>query len=291
MVHPIRIAFSIPIGPGRTVERFVYTYLVGAGRFFLIDTGVAGTEQAIAARMLNLGRAVTDIDAIILTHSHPDHIGAAVAVKDMAEAQVWAHPHEQDWIENIEKQKQEGPVPGFDGLVAGGAHIDRFLNDGDLLHLGNGAVLKVLHTPGHSRGSISLLSEADGILFCGDAIPEPGSMPIYEDVAALAQSLVRLARIKNLSLLYSSWAEPVAGEAALDAVRAGIGYLKTIHATVMQIDSESGSPDSMSLCKRSVERLGLPPFAANPLVARSLAAHRADAAREALDSLSENMIR
>jgi len=47
-----------------------------------------------------------------------------------------------------------------------------------------------------------------------------------------------------------------------------------VHAAVMEIDSELGNPDPMELCRRCVAKLELPAFAVNPLVARSLLAHR-----------------
>jgi len=283
-IHPIKIPFDIPIAPGQTIERFVYAYLLDGDRLCLIDTGVAGSEKAISNALQEIGKGLPNIDTIILTHSHPDHIGSAPMIRSRSGARVWAHPNEQVWIENTERQGRERPVPGFAKLVSGSVPIDRLLGDGDILSFGNDTTLKVLHTPGHSAGSISLLSEADGILFCGDVVPQPGGMPIYEDVAALAHSLARLARIENLAALYSSWADPIWGQAATEAIQAGIRYLKAIHDTVMQVDSELDQPDPMELCKRCIAKLGLPPFAANPLVARSLLAHKTGAARNILDS-------
>ena len=108
-------------------------------------------------------------------------------------------------------------------------------------------------------------------------------MPIYEDVSALANSLVRLAEIENLTALYSSWADPLYGQSAVDAICAGIRYLKTIHAVLVKVNSELNNPDPMELCKRCVRILGLPPFAVNPLVVRSFLAHKKASAQNSLD--------
>ena len=282
-IHPVRIAFGIPVSPDKTVERFVYAYALDSDRLCLIDTGVAGAEKIISTALQKIGKNLSDIDIIILTHSHPDHIGSACLIQRQSGAQVWAHRNEQVWIENTDHQGRERPVPGFAILVSGSVTINRRLSDGDILSLGQDSTFRVLHTPGHSSGSISLLSEENGILFCGDVIPQPGGMPIYEDVSALANSLVRLAQIENLTALYSSWAIPLYGQSAVDAIRAGIRHLKTIHTVVMKANSELNNPDPMELCKRCVRMLELPPFAVNPLVVRSLLAHKEASAQNRLD--------
>ena len=284
-IHPIKIKFAIPISPDQAIERFVYAYVIDGKRLFLIDTGVAGAERDISFALQKLDKNLSDIEIIILTHSHPDHIGAASLIQNQSGAPVWAHPNERTWIEDVERQRQDRPVPGFDQLVAGSVSLDRLLADGDVLSFADDLTFRVLHTPGHSAGSICLLSEANGILFSGDLVPQPNSMPIYEDVAALANSLVRIAKIKNLTELYSSWGAPAYGRDAVDAVRSGMRYLTSIHNTVSEVLSESGNSDPMDLCRRCVRVLGLPPFAANPLVLRSLLAHKEAAARIDLDSI------
>jgi glyoxylase-like metal-dependent hydrolase (beta-lactamase superfamily II) len=269
-----------------TVQRFVYVYVLDGERLCLIDTGVAGSEKVISTALQKIGRKLSDIEIIILTHSHPDHIGAASLIQGQSGAEVWAHSNEQAWIEDTERQGRERPVPGFVKLVGGSVGVNRLLADGDVLSLGSGLTFKVMHTPGHSSGSISLLSEENGILFSGDVIPQSGDMPIYEDVSALANSLLRFARIDGLTALYSSWGDPLYGQTAVDAIHAGMRYLKTIHDVVMKVDSELKDADPMELCKQCVRMLELPPFAANPLVLRSLLAHREAAAHKSLDAIS-----
>jgi hydroxyacylglutathione hydrolase len=251
----------------------------------LIDTGVAGAEKDISIALQKLNKNLTDVDIIILTHSHPDHIGAASLIQDKSGAHVWGHPNERTWIEDVERQGQERPVPGFAKMVAGSVSLDRLLTEGDILPLTDNLTFKVLHTPGHSAGSICLLSEENGILFSGDLVPQPNSMPIYEDVIALANSLVRIAKIDNLTALYSSWGDPLYGQSAVNAVHSGMRYLLNIHTAVTQFFSESGNSEPMDLCRRCVRMLGLPPFAANPLVMRSFLAHKEAAARTSLNSI------
>lgn len=71
----------------------------------------------------------------------------------------------------MQLQARERPAPGFDTLVSGSLAVDRLLEDGDVFDLGCGLRLQVFHTPGHSRGSISLLLLGYQALFPGDASP------------------------------------------------------------------------------------------------------------------------
>ncbi len=284
-IHPVKIAFEIPVSREQTVERLVYGYILDGERLFLIDTGIAGAEKLFARALEAIGKSLADIDVLILTHSHPDHIGAAGRLQARSGAEVWAHPDERPWMEDVGRQASERPVPGFTAMVSGPVRIGRTLEEGDAFSVAEGWTFTVLHTPGHSRGSISLLAEEQGVLFCGDAVPQPGGLPIYEDVLALAFSLVRLAKIGNLRALHSSWADPLFGPGAGEAIIAGMRYLDSVHKVVLQVASEINRPDPLELCRRCVRRLELPPFAVNPLVARSLFAHTEEAARASLGSI------
>jgi glyoxylase-like metal-dependent hydrolase (beta-lactamase superfamily II) len=285
MIHPVKIPFKIPVSPELSVDRFVYSYIIADDQIHIIDTGVSGTEKLIYSYMEKLGAKPSDLKTVVLTHSHPDHIGAAFEIRRRSNVKIYAHGAERGWIEDVELQKKQRPVPGFDTLVAGSVDIDTLVDDGSFISFGKNTGLFVMHTPGHSPGSISLHSENNSVLFCGDAIPQTGDLPIYDDVLELAQSLIRISRFENLSFLYSSWADPLSGDSAVQAIQNGISHLKKIHSVVLESVSEIGDSDPMKLCKMCVERLGLPPFAANPIVARSFVAHLAEPVRNDLESL------
>jgi len=59
-IHPVRIAFGIPISPDETVERSVYAYALDSDRLCLIDTGVAGAEKIISTALQKIGKNLSD---------------------------------------------------------------------------------------------------------------------------------------------------------------------------------------------------------------------------------------
>ena len=155
-IHALRIPFNITDPSGKMIPRFVYVYLILGEKIYLIDSGVASSEKIILDYLKKIGRSPEEISTLILTHSHPDHIGAAKAIKSITGCIVAAHTAERAWIEDVDLQERERPVPGFQTLVGGSVKVDLVLQDGDILDLGDGNRLHVLHTPGHSPGSISL---------------------------------------------------------------------------------------------------------------------------------------
>ncbi len=273
-IHMLRIPFSISISDTITIERFVNTLVVAGSQITLIDSGVAGSEERIFDYIRSIGRDPSEIALLILTHSHPDHIGAAQAIRQKTGCAIAAHPAERAWIEDVNLQCRERPVPGFHSLVGGPVPVDRLLDDGDAVELcaRHGLDCIVFHTPGHSAGSISLLVNRSGLLFTGDAVPVAGNIPVYDDVLASVVSLKRLARIDGIRTLLASWDEPHHGILAYQHLRNALAYLQQVHTAVL--GAAAASPDDlMAICRRTVAALGLPPDAATPFLARTFSAH------------------
>jgi len=284
-IHAIRHSFRIPLAPGITLDRFVYSYLIYGDTVVLIDTGVAGCENQIFENIRSKGRDPSEISLVILTHSHADHIGAARAIQQTSGCSIAAHPAERAWIEDIDLQNHERPVPGFTTLVGGPVHIDRDLGDGDIIEAeetGVGEML-VFHTPGHSKGSISLLLHSEGALFSGDAIPVAGDLPVYDDAAASVQSVKRLRGLNGIRFLLSSWDEPRTGDAVYQQMDKALDYLQKIHKIVLALSAE-GITDPVELTKKAAAVLGLPHQAVTPLLARTFAANLQRRKRENLIS-------
>jgi len=91
--------------------------------------------------------------AILLTHAHNDHIGAAREVADAVGAPIYLNPEDLVLWEQV--YPDAGP--------------DRHLADGDVFHVA-GAELRAIHTPGHSPGSTCFLLEEQGTVFTGDTL-------------------------------------------------------------------------------------------------------------------------
>jgi hydroxyacylglutathione hydrolase len=268
-IHALKIPFEITDPSGLSVPRFVYIYLIYGEKIYLIDSGVASSERIIVDYLKKTNQTPEEISILILTHAHPDHMGAAQAVKEMSGCSVASHSADKDWIENPDQQFMDRPVPGFKALVEDSVRVDRILQDGDILDLGNRLKLVVLHTPGHSPGSISLWMPHPGVLFSADAIPVSGAMPIYDDIQDSVRSIQRLKTIKGIKVLLSAWDEPQHGMDAYRIMDQGFDYLQRIHSIVIKSAETISSQDAMELCRQTIKELGLPSMMANPLTSRS----------------------
>ena len=91
--------------------------------------------------------------AILLTHAHNDHIGAAREVADAVAAPIYLNPEDLVLWEQVYPDTKP----------------DRELNDGDVFEVG-GAALRSIHTPGHSPGSTCFYLESEGTVFTGDTL-------------------------------------------------------------------------------------------------------------------------
>ncbi len=267
-VHAIKIPFQVKTDSG-ILERFVYSYLILGDEVCLIDSGVVSSESVIFDYLDNIGLKPDDISLLILTHSHPDHIGSAKSIKEKSGCKIAAHPGERSWIEDIDLQAKERPVPNFHSLVEGSVEVDIILEDMDIVNLGEELNLKIIHTPGHSNGSISLLIPGEGVLFTGDAVPIRGDLPIYDDATESIQSIKKLKEIEGIKVLLASWDEPREGESAYQVMDEGLDYLKQIQVSVDKIAKYNSGLDPLEFCKLVLNDLGLPEMAANPIMARS----------------------
>lgn len=269
-IHSLKIDFKIPIKPDFFVERFVNIFLIFCkDKIILVDPGVVGSTTEISNYLQQYRRKLEEIKLLILTHSHPDHIGDAINLQKISGCKITTHKNEQQWIENIDQQFKDRPVPGFYSLVAGPIKIDEFVEDESLIHLEDESYLKVYYTPGHSVGSISLFHTKDKILICGDAVPVPYSQPIFENYSQTRNSIEKLKAITDVSVLLSSWDKPKEGRDIIKAFNDGLNYLNQVFEIVNNNQNLFSQDNCMSWVEGIITELGLDNSAINPLVARS----------------------
>jgi len=128
----------------------------------LIDPGLEGFLPQLFQSMENDGIQPEDVKSVILTHGHPDHMEGGLALKKQG-ARVGIHKDEEAYI------REMGPyLAQMLGIDMPEVSFDFFLQEGELLI--GGERFQVLHTPGHSPGSVCLFWEEPRILFSGDLI-------------------------------------------------------------------------------------------------------------------------
>jgi hydroxyacylglutathione hydrolase len=272
-IHAIRHTFRLSLGEGRFAERFVYSYLIVGKTICLIDTGVAATAPLILDALKELERSPREISLILLTHAHPDHIGGCVLIKKLVPVPVAVHPEERRWVEDVELQYRERPVPNLLELVPAGVPIDRVLADGETVTWEDGKTIRVIATPGHSPGSVSFFYEEEGALFSGDSIPAAGHIPIYADPVALLASIKKLQRLSNVRLLFSSWHEPIAGGRIAETMDEASHYIGRVDALVREIDAKEPNLSGEELSRRALERLGIKMPSILPMIEASFKSH------------------
>jgi len=270
----LKFRFQIPIAPDKSVERSVHCFIVYGEDICVIDSGVKGSESMIFEAIEARGRDPTEISALVHTHAHPDHIGSSAMVERKTGCEVMIHFSEVMWLQDPKLQCRERPVPGFEALVSEGVMVGRELKEGDRIDLGGAEALKVIHTPGHSPGSICLWHEGSGTLFSGDAVPLAKDLPIYDDAVSSMGSLRKISELKDMNSLCAAWDDPVQGEDARMRIGEGMSVISRVHDLVREQLAQDASMGREELCRRCVSELGLLPQLANPLLARTFEAHR-----------------
>jgi glyoxylase-like metal-dependent hydrolase (beta-lactamase superfamily II) len=205
MAPIIRIKVPAPFPPGNTS-----CYFIPDSTPTLIDPGINTPEalQGLQDGLKKYGMNISDIGRIILTHGHSDHSGSVGKLAAAARAAVFVHSRDRCWtLLGAEEFGTENAQLFHDFFKNAGvpdetarektaiflSRVQKRFTPVDMQLLQGGEVftfdllrLKVLHTPGHSPGSISLFDEKDCVLLTGDTLIR-GSIPfIYADLKSPA---------------------------------------------------------------------------------------------------------
>lgn len=188
---------------------FDHCYIVQGEGTIMIDAGAPKKKQVFMKCIDRLKITPSEINLIIVTHGHWDHIGSAKEIKEITGAKIAMHENEREWLEKALIQLPPGVTlwgRTFASIVAllkplihvPSTKVDIVLREDEVSLLTYGIPGKILHTPGHSSGSVSVLLET-GDVFVGDLLMNkfplrlsPG-LPIFaEDMSILKRSLEAL---------------------------------------------------------------------------------------------------
>lgn len=185
-------------------------YIVVGENPTIVDCGTGSYHTKVAREITNLVDPIT-ITQIILTHEHYDHCGGVKELYELTgdNAKIIAH---KDAADKIEKGKSM-----FARMLGGTMPkmpVDIRVDEGDTLNIGD-EIFEVIHTPGHTPGSMCLYSNKSKSLFSGDTIFSHGSFGRYDfpegDANLLKQSIERLATL-NVVNLYPGHEPYIEGE-------------------------------------------------------------------------------
>jgi hydroxyacylglutathione hydrolase len=212
---------------------FVNAYLVKAKEgFLLIDTGLPNHRERLEKELLSAGCLPDTLKLIILTHGDWDHTGNASRLREKYHVKIAMHPGDVSQVENgvflkrtvrpllykifmtvrmlkRKLQKNTMSIPRFkpDILFFDNQRLDEY-----------GLAAKVIHIPGHTPGSIGVLTD-EGDLFAGDTFvnaKKPADARIVENPAQLKNSIAAL-REMNIKTVYPGHGKPFAMREYLNA--------------------------------------------------------------------------
>lgn len=198
-------------------------FLAGEDELTLIDAGLRGSGPLLRRYLEGLGRSPRDVTRIVCTHGHPDHIGGVREMAAMTGAEVYMHRADVERVKmNMRDALRELRPWAFVAAFTRGPEDAKPLEDGDVLPVLGG--LEVIHTPGHTPGSVCLYLRERRILIVGDVlqvIRGRVSLPSFvftEDMALARRSIARLCTISIDTICfahYPTWRDG-GGEALRD---------------------------------------------------------------------------
>jgi hydroxyacylglutathione hydrolase len=186
----------------------VNSYLIKTeAGYFLIDTGIAKKRDQLEREIVEAGCRPGDLKLIIITHGHIDHVGNAAYLRDRYGAKIAMHRGDSSMVESGDMfvDTRGGVMIGLVGSlmkILGLSDYERitpdiYLEDNQNLST-YGLDAAVIHTPGHSEGSICIHT-VEGDLFCGDLFnntKKPEKASIIQEPDKLEASVEKLGALE-----------------------------------------------------------------------------------------------
>jgi hydroxyacylglutathione hydrolase len=180
--------------------------LIGDDLNVLIDTGIISKFDSFNYLLTTeIGLKIEDMDLVINTHEHFDHISSNAYFHCTIAAHRWAAVKIRNSDELITKGKKWG-------IDLTDLRVNIWLEDRNIIDLGN-TILKVIETPGHTSGCICLYEPIQFYLFSGDTLFKGAISNIYES-GSISEHINSLQILNTLKLnsFYPSHGKPVLGE-------------------------------------------------------------------------------
>jgi glyoxylase-like metal-dependent hydrolase (beta-lactamase superfamily II) len=278
-------------------ERYVAMYLLaGEDRTLLVDTGIRDMpEQVVAPYLATIGRSLTDIDDVLISHADVDHCGGNRALRAATPGtRLLCGEADRPWIESNAAMLADnyrwyeaygfGPSPEdvafLERELGGDAPIDVGLRSGETLRLGPDWRIEVLALPGHTPGHVGLWDPRSGAAIIIDAALRDGIYdragqrliaPRYYDAGAYEATIRRL-RALDPELLLTAHYDVMDRAAARDFLDRSLGYVRQVREAVR---AGAGTGDLWALTQKVNETVGpFPSFTHE--IAASVRAHLAE---------------
>jgi glyoxylase-like metal-dependent hydrolase (beta-lactamase superfamily II) len=187
--------------------RRVQAHLVLEPELSLIDCGYSGSRPRISKAIEQAGRSMDELARVVCTHGHPDHAGGARELA-LAGVPILIHPADGARLSTTWRDALRHPSRGriFAAMTPEPPETVP-IDDGEVLPMLGG--LEVVHTPGHTPGSVCLYGRRDRVLFVGDTLQRRfgtvsfASSLYSDDIATARRSVQRLASLDVSTVVFS----------------------------------------------------------------------------------------
>ena len=184
---------------------------------------------------------------------------------------LYASQGERAWIENIDQQYQERPIPNFYKLAGKSTKVDMTVQDEDLIPLEENLNIQVISTPGHSVDGVSY--RLGKSLFLGDAIPVKGDIPIYIHVRDTLKTLQTIRDLDGICNYYPAWDHTYSVSNIDEKINDAEHIICTLEEQVQTILEINKATDITIITSLICERLKTPYLKENPLFRKTIWEH------------------